>query len=67
MKTPAKALIAMAALAGMISGCASHPPKQECKSCHMGKPLDKGGCGTKAGCSSKNGCRANGNCSTKGS
>lgn len=67
MRTEAKAIIIVAAMAGLMTGCASPAPK-ECKGCCMkGTTSDKVSCGTKSGCSSKNGCRAKGNCGTKGS
>ena len=53
MKNEAKAFIIVAAMAGLMTGCASRPPKMECKGCAAGMKSDKVTCGTKGGCSSK--------------
>ena len=68
MKTEAKAFILVAAMAGLMAGCASPKPKEckPCKACPAGMKSDKGSCGTKSGCSSKSACSAKGNCGTKG-
>ena len=69
MKNHTKTLIMVAAMAGLLTGCASDGGKKECKCSSNGSSCkgDKESCGSKNGCSGKNGCRAKGNCGTKGS
>lgn len=56
-----------AAMAGLVTGCAS-APKKECKhGCQVSGKSDKVSCGTKASCTSRSTCSAKGNCGTKGS
>lgn len=55
MKTSSKHLLAVAAIAGLVTGCATKPTPGTC----AGKPG--------ANCSAKSGCSAKGNCSGKGS
>ena len=63
MRIQAKAFIIVAAMAGLVAGCASPAPKKECKGCAAaGAKADKTSCGTKSGCSSKSACSAKGNC-----
>lgn len=64
MKFQTRTVIIVAAMAGLMTGCASPAPK-ECKRCVLGGKSDKVSCGTKSACSSKSSCRANGNCGTK--
>lgn len=66
MNNRAKAFIMVAAIAGLVTGCAS-APKKECKGCHVSGKSDKVSCGTKASCTSKSACSGKGNCGTKGS
>ena len=63
MKTHSRAIVIVAAMAGLMTGCASPAPKA-CKQCTMSGSSDKVSCGTKNGCS-KAGCRAKGNCGAK--
>lgn len=66
MKTPTKSImLAAAAIAGLMTGCATQ--KKECpvgKGCAV-KKGEKASCGAKADCSSKHTCRGQGNCGAK--
>jgi hypothetical protein len=66
MKTPTKSImLAAAAIAGLMTGCATQ--KKECTTGSCGvKKGEKAKCGTKADCSSKHTCRGKGNCGAKG-
>jgi len=66
MRTEAKAFIIIAAMAGLVTGCAT-APKKECKRCEMNSKSGKDSCGAKSSCTSKATCRAKGNCDAKGS
>jgi starvation-inducible outer membrane lipoprotein len=66
MKNRTKAFIIVAAMAGLLTGCASAPDKQA-KSCPLGMKSGKDSCGAKGGCAGKNGCGASDNNGTKGS
>jgi hypothetical protein len=67
MKTETKSImLAAAAIAGLLTGCATHEQKKECKSCDVSAKGHKASCGTKADCSSKHTCRGKGNCGAKG-
>ena len=44
----------MAAVAGLVTGCATHP--KQCTRCVNGATSDKVSCGSKNGCGGKNGC-----------
>ncbi|CAN5513149.1 hypothetical protein BH09VER1_BH09VER1_45110 [soil metagenome] len=58
MKTSSKNLLAFAAIAGLVTGCATKPAAQTCP----GKPAatccaaKKGSCSAKGNCSGKSGC-----------
>jgi len=66
MNNHAKAFIIVAAMAGLVTGCAS-APKKECKGCNASSKSDKGSCGAKSSCTSKSTCKSKGNCAAKGS
>jgi hypothetical protein len=56
-------MLAAAAIAGLLTGCATHEQKKECKACDATSVKGhKASCGTKADCSSKHTCRGKGNC-----
>jgi hypothetical protein len=69
MKIRAKTVLFVAALAGLLAGCASTSGKKAESKAGVSADLkgDKGSCGTKSSCTSKANCRAKGNCDTKGS
>jgi PBP1b-binding outer membrane lipoprotein LpoB len=56
MNSQAKAVIVVAAIAGLIAGCASPAPKQS-RHCKLAGQSDKVSSGSKNGCS-PNGCAA---------
>jgi hypothetical protein len=64
MKTETKTImLAAAAIAGLLTGCATREQKKECKTCDVSSVKGhKASCGTKADCSSKHTCRGKGNC-----
>ncbi|HEX4084960.1 MAG TPA: hypothetical protein VHY22_08625 [Chthoniobacteraceae bacterium] len=64
MTSSTKAVVLVAALAGLVTGCATHP-KQECKRCVSGSTSDKVSCSTKGNCGAKNGCGGKNGCSSK--
>ena len=67
MKTEAKSImLAAAAIAGLLTGCATHEQKKECKTCDVSTKGHKASCGAKADCSAKHSCRGNGSCGAKG-
>jgi hypothetical protein len=68
MKTETKSImLAAAAIAGLLTGCATHEQKKQCTTCDVSSAKGhKASCGTKADCSSKHTCRGKGNCGGKG-